>query len=515
LVNSNATSAPLDPSPPQTGAARLGLSSRQVWIILGSLMLGTVLSAIDNTILATALPTIVGDLGGFESLAWVSTSYILTSTVATPILGKLGDLFGRRRIVLVAIWVLLAGSLLGAVAHSMTLLIIARAVQGMGGGGIQALTFAVIGDLVSPRERGRYMGAYTSIFVVSGVAGPLVGGFMIQHFAWQWIFLINIPIGLVAIAAIMATLKLPIKRRDAAIDFAGAGLLTLTLGTLVLGLESGKRGWLRLPVGLWFAGAICALMVFLWQERRATEPIIPLHLFKNRIFATAAGMGFCAGAMSYGTQAFLPLFFQSAQFRSATVAGLLLLPIMLGVMLGSGYLGREIARTGRYKRYPVITLSLALLGSLALSRISLTASYLWLVFPMFLTGLGVGTTFTTTSIASQNAIDHREIGVGTATLTSLRSLGGSVCLALFGTVHATTVVAELRRRLPLSSLPKDTPVSSLIKRPEKIRALPAGIRTGIANALTVATGRVYLCSALVALVGLGLALSIEERPLRS
>ncbi len=512
---SEAAALPLEPGSGQPGAAQLGLSSRQVWIILGSLMLGTVLSAIDNTILATALPTIVGDLGGFESLAWVSTSYILTSTVATPILGKLGDLFGRRRIVLTAIWILLAGSLLGAMAHSMTMLIVARAVQGMGGGGIQALTFAVIGDLVSPRERGRYMGAYTSIFVVSGVAGPLVGGFIIQRFAWQWIFLINVPVGLIAIAAIMATLKLPVKRKAASIDFAGAGLLALTLGTLVLGLEGGKRGWFRAPVGLWFVVAICSFAVFLWQERRAKEPIIPLHLFENRIYATAAAMGFCAGGMSYGTQAFLPLFFQSAQFRSATEAGLLLVPIMMGVMLGSGFLGREIARTGRYKRYPVITLSLALVGSLALSKISLTASYLWLVVPMFLTGLGVGTTFTTTSIASQNAIDHGEIGVGTATLTALRSLGGSICLAVFGAVHASTVVGELRRRIPTGSIAGDTSITSLIKRPEKIRALPLGIRSGIADALTVATGRVYLSSALVALLALLLALSLQERPLRS
>ena len=500
---------------PQTGAAQLALSPRQVWIILGSLMLGTVLSAIDNTILATALPTIVGDLGGLESLAWVSTAYILTSTVATPILGKFGDLYGRRRIVLLAIWILLAGSLLGAVAHSMVMLIIARAVQGIGGGGIQALTFAVIGDLVSPRERGRYMGAYTSIFVVSGVAGPLVGGFMIQRFAWQWIFLINIPVGLLAIAAIMATLKLPPKHREASIDYFGAALLALTLGTLVLGLESGKRGWLRAPVVLLFAGAVCGFGVFLRQERRANEPILPLHLFKNRIFATAAAMGFCAGGVTYGTQTFLPLFFQSAQFRSATQAGLLLLPIMVGVMLGSGFLGREIARTGKYKRYPVITLSLAIVGCVALSFISRTASYLWLVVPMFFTGLGVGTTFTTTSIASQNAIDHREIGVGTATLISLRSLGGSICLALFGTVHVTTVVSELRRRVPVSSIPHDTPITSLIKRPEKLRELPPGVRSAVADALTVATGRVYLCAAVVAAIGLVFALRIEERPLRS
>jgi EmrB/QacA subfamily drug resistance transporter len=492
----------------------VGLSSRQIWIILGSLMLGTVLSAIDTTILATALPTIVGDLGGFESLAWVGTAYILTSTIATPILGKLGDLFGRRRIVLSAIWILLAGSLLGAVAHSTTVLIAARAIQGIGGGGIQALTFAIIGDLVSPRERGRYMGAYTSIFVLSGIAGPLLGGFMIERFAWQWIFLINIPIGLMAMAAIMVTLKLPQQRRQAKIDVAGAGLLALTLTGVIMALERGKKGWLRAPVGLWLFGSICALMVFLWQERRAPEPIIPLRLFKNRIFATTAFMGFCAGGLSYGTQTFLPLFFQSAQFRSATIAGLLLVPIMMGVMLGSGFLGREIARTGRYKRYPVITLSLALLGSLALSRISLKGSYWWLVVPMFLSGVGVGTTFTTTSIASQNAIDHGDIGVGTATLTSLRSLGGSICLALFGTLHATSVVSELRRRVPIASIPTDTPITSLVKRPEEIRRLPVGMRTAIADSLTVATGRVYLFAAVVALLGLVAAATLEERPLR-
>jgi EmrB/QacA subfamily drug resistance transporter len=290
------------------------LTPRQIWIVLGSLMLGTALSALDTTIVSTALPTITGKLGGFESYAWVGTSYILVSTIATPILGKLGDLFGRRKMILIVIGIFTLGSLLCGISTNMTQLILARGVQGLGGGGIQALTFAILGELVSPRERGRYMGLYTGIYAASAVVGPLVGGWMIERFAWQWIFLINLPVAAIAIVAIVKTLHLPFVKRPAKLDLMGALLLSISLGALVISLEEGRDGWSRpLVVGL-LAVALVTFGLFLRNEGRVPEPIVPLQLFRNRVFATGCAMGFVAGAMSFGVQNFLPLQFQDANF---------------------------------------------------------------------------------------------------------------------------------------------------------------------------------------------------------
>ncbi len=251
-------------------------------------MLGTALSALDTTIVSTALPTITGKLGGFEGYAWVGTSYILVSTIATPILGKLGDLFGRRKMILIVISIFTIGSLLCGLATNMTQLILARGVQGLGGGGIQALTFAILGELVSPRERGRYMGLYTGIYAASAVVGPLVGGWMIERFAWQWIFLINVPVAAIAIAAIMKTLHLPFVKRKAKIDLVGALLLSISLGALVIALEEGRGGWGRPLVAGLFVLAVIAFALFLLNESRVPEPIVPLQLFRNRVFATGS-----------------------------------------------------------------------------------------------------------------------------------------------------------------------------------------------------------------------------------
>lgn len=497
-----------------TAEAATALTKQQLRVILGSLMLGTVLAALDGTIVNTALPTIAGKLNGFSSYAWVGTIYILTGTIATPILGKLGDLYGRRRVVLSAIGIFVVGSVMCGVSQNMTQLIVARGVQGLGGGGIQALTFAILGDLVSPRDRGRYMGLYTGVYAASAVVGPLLGGWMISHFAWEWIFLVNLPVGAVAFFAISATLKVPFRRRETRIDFLGAGLLSGCLGSLILALEHGRNGWTEPSVLALAAAAIILLVLFLIQESRTPEPIIPLHLFKNRVFVIASSMGFCAGTLAYGAGAFLPLQFQDANFVSPTRAGLYLVPLMIGVMMGSAYGGRRISATGRYKIIPVVGLGLAIIGVTSISQITSTSGFWWLAVPMLFIGVGNGSTFTTTSIAVQNAIDPREIGISTATLMALRTLGGSLGLAIYGTVFATVVKRELSDRVPAGSLPTGRTASSLLREPAAIKALAEPVRDGVVQSITAGTGRVFLIAVPVALIAFVLALRLPELPLR-
>lgn len=478
-------------------------------------MLGTVLAALDTTIVSTALPTITGKLGGFSSYAWVGTAYILASTIATPILGKLGDLFGRRRIVLSAITVFLVGSMLCGLSRNMTELILARGVQGLGGGGIQALTFAILGDLVSPRERGRYMGMYTGAYAASAVIGPLVGGWMIDHFAWQWIFFFNVPVAAIALVFISATLKFPFRRRSVSIDFLGAALLSGALGSLVVGLERGRSGWLRAPVVVLFVLSALAIAMFVAQERRSSEPLLPLRLFRNRVFAVSSALGFLAGTFAYGAQQFLPLQFQDANFVTPTRAGLYIAPIMIGVMLGSGVGGRLIARTGRYKIFPVVGFGLATLGVAVVSRITPTTSFWVLVLPMLCMGIGMGSTFTTSSIASQNAIDPKDIGVGTAALVAQRSLGGSIGLAIYGTIFTVTVRDHLVATVPAGSLPQGTPLTRLLREPAKIRALAPSVRHAVVESISHGTGRVFLIATPVAVVAFVLATRLPELPLRT
>jgi EmrB/QacA subfamily drug resistance transporter len=490
-------------------------TQRQLWIILGSLMLGTVLSAIDTSIVSTALPTIAGELGGFESYAWVGTSYILTSTIATPILGKLGDLYGRRRLILVTIWIFTLGSLVCGLAQTMPQLIAARSLQGLGGGGIQALTFAIIGDLVSPRERGRYMGLYTGIYAAAAVVGPLLGGWMIGQFAWPWIFLVNVPVALVAIVAIMRTLKIQHVSHSTRIDFLGAFLLSVFLASLVIALQEGRNGWTRGLAPLLLVVAAAALAAFLLQEQRSPEPLVPLALFRMRIFATGGMMGFVAGAMSFGVTGFLPLQFQDANFVDPTRAGLYLIPLMVGIMVGSAYGGRLISKTGRYRFVPVSALTVSVLGTAAMSRIAPSTPYWMLIIPMIFIGTGNGATFTTTSIATQNAIDPRMLGIGTATLVSLRSLGGSLALAGYGAIFTSTVNRGLRSHLPPGSLPAGKPVSSLIREPATIRELPTAVRDVVVQSITHATSRVFLFAVPLVALGLVLAITLPERPLKT
>jgi len=327
-----------------------GFTNRQLWLVLGTLMLSVLLASMEISIISTALPTIVGEFQAFESFAWVGTAYIVTAAIGTPIMGKLSDLYGRRNVFQFTLALFVVGSLLCGLAQSMPQLIAFRAVQGLGGGAIQALAFAMLGDILPPRERGRYIGIFTLAFVGAALLGPLIGGFIIDHFSWPWIFFINVPLGLAAMIVTHLTLRLPFPRRTARIDWSGAVLLSVGIGSLMIGLEEGQHGWTQRHVVVLFVVATVATAAFIAVERRADEPIIPLRLFADRAVLTSTAIGMCAGTIAFGAGQFLPLYFQDSLFVSPTESGLRMLPQMIGVTAGTFGVGRLIARTDRWQQ---------------------------------------------------------------------------------------------------------------------------------------------------------------------
>jgi len=487
-----------------------GFTAARLRLVLGALMLSVFLSSMESTIVSTALPTIAGEFNAFESFAWVGTAYIVASTVSTPLLGKLSDLFGRRVVFQSTMAVFFVGSLLCGLARSMDQLIAFRAVQGVGGGAIQALAFAVVGDILPPRERGRYIGFFTMSFAVAAVAGPLLGGFIIQHWSWEWIFLCNLPLVALAGAITHVALRLPFTRRQARIDWLGAGLLAGGVGIGLIALERGPAGWTEPLVLGGFVASVVLIVGFVLQERRASEPMLPLRLFRNRVVLACCALGVVVSSFSYGASNFLPLYFQDVLFVSPTESGLRMLPIMAGVVIMSTTSGRLIARTGRYRIYPILGTLVMGLGVLALTQISGDSSYVSLAVAMFLLGLGSGMVYPVTSIATQNACELRDMGVATASLMFFRSLGGSLGLAVFGTILNSTIRAELPARTGLSA---DEAVS-LIRAPEDIAALPAEVRSSVVDVLAQGISTIYWVCAAVMVIGVVWAFLLPELPLR-
>lgn len=489
-----------------------GFSNRQLWMVLGSLMLAVLLASMEISIIATALPTITGEFQAFESFAWVGTAYIATSAIGTPLLGKLSDLFGRRQVFLATMALFVFGSLLCGLSQNMGQLIAARAIQGLGGGAIQALAFAILGDILPPRERGRYIGYFTLAFVGAALLGPLIGGFIIDHWSWPWIFYINIPLGAVAAAVAWFALQLPFPRRKARLDIAGAVLLSITVGALMIGLEEGgTSGWTEpLVLGL-LAVALVGLVAFVLVEQRAVEPMIPLRLFSNPVVLTCTILGMCAGTIAFGAGQFLPLYFQDSLFVSPTESGLRMLPQMIGVTLGTFGIGRLVLWTGRYKAFPVVGTAVAAGGLFAISQFVGEASYAWLIAPMIAMGFGMASVFTTTSIATQNAVEYQDLGVATATIMFFRSLGGSFGLAVFGTILNATIRSEIPARLDVTA----DQAADLIREPAQIQAMPALERAAVVDSVSLGVGRIYLVCSAVMVVGFIAALLLPERPLRT
>ncbi|HWB52492.1 MAG TPA: MDR family MFS transporter [Stellaceae bacterium] len=498
------------PAPPPSSPDRPAAQRRSIRAIFGALMLVMLLASLDQTIVSTALPTIVGEFGQIAHLSWIVTAYLLATTVVTPLYGKLGDLFGRKLVLQSAIVLFLAGSALCGLSRSMTALIVFRAVQGLGGGGLMVTIMAVVGDLFSPRERGRYQGIFGGIFGLSTVLGPLIGGFFVEQLSWRWIFYINLPLGLVALAIIGWAFAAPAQRRAPRIDIVGTLLLAALLTSLILltSLGGGGIAW-RSPTALGLAAAaVLAIAGFIGVERHVAEPILPLDLFANRVFTIACAVGFIVGLALFGSLTFMPLYLQAVKGASPTEAGMTLTPMMGGVLLTSITSGRIISHTGRYRPFPIagtalMTIALALLATLG------TATPIWAaVLYLILLGLGVGLVMQVLVLAAQNAVDFRHLGVATSGTTLFRSIGGSIGLSLFGAVFAGLLADDLAAALPAgSALPAAT-------APAAIQALPAALRSVYLQAFTGALHPVFLGAAAAAALAFALTWFLQERPLR-
>jgi EmrB/QacA subfamily drug resistance transporter len=504
-------------SEPAAAAAPVPLTHRQILVVFSGLMAGMLLAALDQTIVSTALPTIVGELGGLDHLSWVVTAYLLTTTASTPLYGKLSDIYGRRVMFQTAIVIFVIGSMLCGLSQDMLQLIVFRGVQGIGAGGLMAMAFAIIGDIVSPRERGRYTGYLGAVFAVASVAGPLLGGFFVDNLSWRWVFYVNVPIGAVALVITSSVLRLPFVRRDHTIDYAGAGLLVASVSTLLLALVWGgsEYPWgSSTIVGLFAASAVLTAL-FLWWEHRSAEPILPLRLFRGRVFSTGVGLSFLLGGAMFGAIVFLPLFLQVATGASATNSGLLLLPLMAGLMTTSITSGRVIARTGRYKRWPIAGMAISAVGMLLLSTMDPHTSRWTSALYMLVVGLGLGMVMQVLVLAVQNGAEFADLGVVTSSVNFFRSLGGSFGVSVFGVVFATLLEDKLVKLIPPELLGgAGFSPDSLTASPAQIHALPPTILDPVTTAMSESITAVFLLVVPLLLIGVVIAFAMPELPLK-
>ncbi|HEU5216004.1 MAG TPA: MDR family MFS transporter [Gaiellaceae bacterium] len=488
-----------------------GTALRTVFI---ALMLGMFLAALDQTIVSTALPTIVGDLGGLNHLSWVVTSYLLASTVSTPLYGKLGDMMGRKPIFLAAILIFLAGSMLAGLSQSMAELIGFRALQGIGAGGLMVGAQAIIADIVPPRERGRYMGLIGSVFAVASVAGPLLGGFLVDNLSWRWVFYVNLPVGALAVLIVSTRLHLHTPHTRHRIDFLGTALLSGGVGALILLTTWGgsEYAWgSNMIVGLGVVG-IVLLAVFVWWETRVDEPILPLHLFRSRVFSVASAMGFTIGMAMFGAIIFIPLFLQIVYGASATSSGLRMIPLMAGLLVASILSGRAISRIGRYKAFPIAGTAVLVVGMYLLSLLAVTtASWLASAY-MVVVGVGLGLVMQVLVLVVQNDARPQEIGVATSTATFFRSVGGAFGVALFGAVFASRLSTGLGHLPPAVAAHLG---SGVHLNPAEARRLPPAVHADFLQAFAHALHGVFLFGMALAAVPFALSWLLKEVPLRT
>lgn len=485
-----------------------------VLVVIGALMIVLLLAALDQTIVATALPTIAGDFDGLSHISWVVSAYLLAQTAVTPLYGKLGDLYGRKRVLQVAIVIFLGGSALCGAAQSMTELIAFRGVQGLGGGGLIVLTQAALGDVVAPRERGRYQGLFGGVFGLASVAGPLLGGLFVEQLSWRWIFYVNLPIGLVALVVLGAALpsvKHPVKP---AIDYLGAGVLAAGLSAIILVTSLGGNTW---PWGsaqvlvVAVAGALL-LGAFLLVEQRATEPILPLELFRNDVFAVASALGLIVGFAMFGAITFLPLFFQTVNGAGPTASGLRLVPLMVGLVLTSVGSGQVISRVGRYKPFPVAGTAILTVGFVLLSTMGTGTSSLRAALNLLVVGLGLGLVMQVLVLAVQNSVDYSRLGVATSGATLFRSIGGALGTAVFGAIFSARLTVNLTHRAGAASARVNVAGGHL--SPTALKQLPAPIHHAYLHAFTDSLSTVFVVAAVVAGVAFLLSWLLPDRPLR-
>ncbi|MGH8776346.1 MAG: MDR family MFS transporter [Jiangellaceae bacterium] len=493
------------------------LSHRQILVVLAGLMAGMFLAALDQSIVGTALPRIVSDLGGLNHLSWVVTVYLLTSTASTPLWGKISDLYGRRPIFQTAIVIFLAGSVVAALAGSMGVLIGGRAIQGLGAGGLMALALSIIGDIIPPRERGRYQGYFGAVFGLSSVGGPLLGGWFTDGPGWQWIFWINIPIGLGALVITSVALKMPKVRRDHKIDYLGAAVIVASVSSILLytAWAGGEFGWAD-PFSLTLLGAgVVLAALFVLVEARAEEPIIPLRLFRNRVFAPTIVFVAIMGLAMFGGIIFLPVYLQVVQGMSPTESGLALLPMMAGLFTTSIGSGQLVTRNGRYKVYPILGAGVTAIGILLLSTLGVDTPYWQIGIYFYVFGAGLGFTMQIVVTAVQNAVERRDMGSATSSVMFFRSMGAAFGTAIFGAVLTSRLGHHLGEAGAASGLPGGADESEIANNVHAIQALPPDLHAIVVDAWVHSLRDVFLVALPFVLLAFITAFFIPELTLKT
>ncbi len=500
-----------DNSAPSARSEPAPVSAQRRNVIFVAVVLGMLLAALDQTIVATALPTVVADLGGAGHQSWVVTSYLLASTIATAIVGKLGDLFGRKVIFAAAVLFFLVGSILCGIASSMEMLVAARALQGIGGGALMVTAAALIGEVIPLRDRGRYQGALGAVFGVTTVIGPLLGGYFTDHLTWRWAFWINVPIGIVVLVVALATIPSLSQRGKPVIDYAGIVLIGLGASGLTLATSWGGSTYpwsSPVIIGL-FVGSAIALAAFVRVELRAEEPVLPIRLFASPVFTVCCVLSFIVGFAMLGALTFLPTFMQFVDGVSATESGLRTLPMVGGLLLTSMGSGVLVSRTGRYKIFPVVGTAVMTLGFVLLSQMDATTPVLQQSAYLFILGTGIGMCMQVLVLIVQSTASFSDLGVATSGVTFFRTIGSSFGAAIFGSLFANFLDSRIAGALAAAGAPP-----AAAQSPQVLHQLPDAVAAPIVEAYSDSLGLVFLCAAPVAVIGFLVALTLKEVPLR-